>query len=359
MRHFPAALLFAVTTLLPAQDRTVYVGTYTRGASKGIYTFRFNSSTGKTTGPILAAESSNPAFLAVHPNGRFLYAANENPNGTVSAFSIDNGGRLTVLNSASSRGAGPCHAAIDRSGKWLFAANYTSGSVAVFPIGSDGKLGEASAVIQHSGSSVDRQRQEGPHAHEVVVSADNRFVLVPDLGADQVVIYRFDAGKLGTPVFVKAAPGAGPRHLAFRPDGRFVYVLNELAASITVLNQDFAAQQTISTLPAEFTGSRSGAEIEVHPKGKFLYASNRGHDSIAMFRIDSNKGTLTPAGHVPTQGKTPRNFAIDPTGAYLLAGNQDSGTVVVFRIDPKTGGLTASGQALHIPAPVSLVFTSP
>jgi 6-phosphogluconolactonase len=252
--------------------------------------------------------------------------------------------------------------AIDHTGKWLFAANYNSGSVAVFPVGSDGKLGEASTVIQHSGSSVDRQRQESPHAHEVVVSADNRFVLVPDLGTDQVVIYRFDAGKLGTPVFVNAAPGAGPRHLAFSPNGKFVYVLNELAASITVFryqNGNFSDPRTVSMLPADFAGAKSGAEIAVHPNGKFLYASNRGHDSIAMFRIDSNQGTLTPAGHASTQGKTPRNFAIDPTGAFLLAGNQDSGTIVVFRIDPKTGELTASGQALRIPAPVSLVFTSP
>jgi len=351
-----------VATLLPAQDRTVYVGTYTNGASKGIYMFRFNPLTGKTTEPSLAAESSNPSFLAVHPNGKFLYAANENPNGAVSAFSIAPGGWLTLLNSVSTRGAGPCHVAVDRAGKWLFTANYNSGSLAVFPIGADGKLGEASTVIQHSGSGVDRQRQEGPHAHEVVVSADNRVVLVPDLGADQVVIYPVDAGRLGTPGFVKAAPGAGPRHLAFRPDGKFVYVLNELAASITAYryrNGSISDPQTTSMLPADFTGVRSGAEIAVHPNGKFLYASNRGHDSISMFRIDSNTGTLTPAGHVPTQGKTPRDFAIDPTGDYLLAGNQDSGTLVVFRIDPKTGGLAPSGNVVQIPAPVSLAFTSP
>jgi len=345
----------------------VYVGTYTNGASKGIYTFRFNSSTGKAGSPSLAGESSNPAFLAVHPNVRFVYTANENPNGSVSAFSIDRaGGALTLLNSVSSHGSGPCHIAVDRAGKWLFAANYNSGSVAVLPIGSDGKLGEASSFVQHSGSRVNRERQEGPHAHEVVVSADNRFVLVPDLGADRVVIYRFDAAKgtltPSTPAFVKAALGAGPRHLAFSPDGKFVYVVNELAASINVFrfdNGNMNALQTISTLPADFAGVKSGAEIAVHPNGKFLYASNRGHDSIAIFRIDPRKGTLSAAGHVPTQGKTPRNFAIDPAGQYLLAANQDSGTVVIFRIDPKTGGLTANGTTLQIPAPVSLVFASP
>lgn len=341
----------------------MYVGTYTNGASKGIYTFRFNLSTGKATGPSLAAETSNPSFLALHPNGRFLYAANENPNGMVSVFSIDRASRaLTLLNSVSSRGSGPCHIAVDHTGKWLFAANYNSGSVAAFPLDADGKLGEASTVVQHSGSSVNRERQEGPHAHEVVLSPDNRFLLVPDLGADHVVIYRFDAAKgtltPSTPAFVKAAPGAGPRHLAFRPDGKFAYVVNELAASVVAYryeNGSLNGLQTISTLPADFAGVKSGAEIAVHPTGKFLYASNRGHDSIVVFRIDP-KGTLTAAGNTSTQGKTPRNFAIDPTGACLLAANQDSGIVVVFRIDPNTGGLTPTGNVLRIPAPVSLIF---
>ena len=360
-------LAAGLSTLLPAQQRTVYVGTYTNGASKGIYAFRFDPSSGKTTEPSLAAESSNPAFLALHPNGQFLYAANENPNGMVSAFSIDRAsGALTLLNSVSSHGSGPCHVAVDHTGKWLFAANYNSGSVAVFPLGADGKLGEASTVIQYAGSSVNRERQAGPHAHEVALSPDNRFLLVPDLGADRVVIYRFDAAKgtltASTPAFVKAAPGTGPRHLAFRPDGKFAYVVSELAASVVAYryeNGSLSGLQTISTLPADFAGVKSGAEIAVHPTGRFLYASNRGHDSIAVFHIDPGKGTLTAAGYVPTQGKTPRNFAIDPTGAYLLAANQDSGTVVVFRIDPKTGGLTPNGTTLQIPAPVSLVFTLP
>jgi 6-phosphogluconolactonase len=293
-----------------------------------------------------------------------LYAANENPNGTVSAFSVDRvSARLTLLNSVSSHGSGPCHVAIDRTGKWLFVANYNSGSVAVFPVDSDGKLGEASTVVQHSGSSVNRDRQEGPHAHEVVVSADNRQVLVPDLGADRVVIYRFDGAKgtltASTPAFMRVAPGAGPRHLAFGSDGRFVYVLNELAASITAFrneNGSLKESHTLSRLPRDFAGTKGGAENVVHPNGKSLYASNRGHDSIAVFRIDPSTGTLTAAGHVSTQGKTPRNFAIDPTVAYLLAANQDSGTIVVFRIDPNSGALTPSGNILRVPAPVSLVF---
>jgi 6-phosphogluconolactonase len=346
---------------------TVYVGTYTNAASKGIYTFRLNCSMGTASEPTLAVESSNPAFLATHPNRRFLYAANENPSGSVSAYSIDPAnGRAILLNAVSSRGSGPCHVALDGTGRWLFAANYNSGSVAVFPLGVDGKLGEASAVVQHTGSSVDRERQEGPHAHEVVVSADNRFVLVPDLGTDQVVLYHFDAslGALtpATPAFAKIAPGAGPRHLAFRPDGGFVYVLHELAASVTAFrcqkNGSLDEIQTISMLPDDFKGVRSGAEIAVHPNGKYLYASNRGHDSIAIFRIDPSKGTLSASGHVSTQGKTPRNFAIDPTGAYLLAANQDSGAIVVFRIDPNGGGLAATGNVVAIPAPVSVVFAA-
>jgi 6-phosphogluconolactonase len=256
--------------------------------------------------------------------------------------------------------------ALDRTGKWLFAANYNSGSVAVFPVGAEGKLGEASAVVQLTGSSVNRERQDGPHAHEVAVSADNRFVLVPDLGTDRVMLYHFDTslGALtpATPGFAKAAAGAGPRHLAFRPDEGFVYVLNELAASVTAFRYQTIGSlqeiQTISTLPDEFKGVRSGAEIAVHPNGKYLYASNRGDDSVAVFHIDSNNGTLTAAGHVSTQGKTPRNFAIDPTGTYLLAANQDSGTIVAFRIDPNGGGLTPSGEVVHVPAPVSLVFAA-
>jgi len=367
MNPFPKILMLAagLIAVLPAQERNVYVGTYTNAASKGIYTFRFNSSTGKASEPALAAESSNPAFLALHPNNRFLYAVNENPNGTVSAFSIDPvDGRAALLNSVSSRGSGPCHVALDHTGRWLFAANYNSGSVAVFPVGADGKLGQAS-VVQYSGSSVNRERQGSPHAHEVVVSADNLFVLVADLGTDQVMIYRFDAsnGTLtpATPGSAKTAPGAGPRHLAFGHDGGSMYVLNELAASITAFRYGSGRLdnlQTISTLPGDFAGINTGAEIAVHPSGKYLYASNRGHDSIAVFRIDSSRGTLTAAGHVSTQGKTPRSFAIDPTGAYLLAANQDSGTIVVFGIDGNSGGLTPSGTVVRVPTPVSLVFAA-
>ena len=356
-------------------DWIMYVGTYTRPPSRGIYACRFQPATGKFTPIGLVAETANPSFLAIHPNQRFLYAANEvsryegQSAGSVSAFSIDAAsGQLKLLNQVSSRGSGPCHVALDKTGKWLFAANYNSGSVAAFPVHDDGTLGEASAFVQHSGSSVNPQRQRGPHAHVAALSPDNRFVLVADLGLDQVLIYHLDPAKgglaPGDPPFAKIAPGSGPRHVAFRPDGKFAYLISEMLSTVTTFRYDagrgsLQELQTVSTLPEGFTGGKSGAEIAVHPSAKFLYASNRGHDSIAIFRIDPARGTLTAAGRVSTQGRTPRNFAIDPTGAYLVAANQDSASVVVFRIDPETGGLTPTGTAPEIPSPACIAFVSP
>jgi 6-phosphogluconolactonase len=350
----------------------MYVGTYTRLPSKGIYAYRFQPATGKFTSIGLVAETANPSFLAIHPNQRFLYAANEvsryqgQSAGSISAFSVDAAsGQLKLLNQVSSRGPGPCHVAIDKTGKWLFAANYNGGSVAAFPVHDDGTLGEASAFVQHSGSSVNPERQGGPHAHVATLSPDNRFILVADLGSDQVFVYRLDPTKGGLapndPPFAKVAPGSGPRHVTFRPDGKFTYVINEMMSTVTTFRYDagrgsLQELQTLSTLPQGFTGNNSTAEIAVHPNGKFLYASNRGHDSIAIFQIDRANGTLTAAGQVSTQGKTPRSFAIDPTGAYLLAANQDSASVVVFRIDQKTGGLMPIGTVLEIPAPVCITF---
>ena len=337
-----------------AADWTVFIGTYTGGESKGIYSLHFDSVTGKLTNPVLAIESSKPSFLAIH--GKYLYAANENQDGSVSAFAID-GDRLTLQNRVSSRGAGPCHISLDRTGKWLFVANYVSGSVAAFPVHDDGSLGEASAFVQHAGSSIDHERQEGPHAHEVVPSPDNRHLLVADLGVDQVFTYNLDAtrGTLMQAGATKVAPGSGPRHLVF--NGAFVYVLNELNATVDAFRWNGNLQPIGSApmLPAGYAGTKSGAEIAVHPNGKFLYASNRGHDSIAIFSIGS-LGKLAPLGHVPTAGKTPRNFAIDPTGNFLLAANQESSSVVVFRVDSKTGLLKPIGSSVTVPTPVSIVF---
>jgi 6-phosphogluconolactonase len=355
-------------------ESLVYFGTYTRGKSKGIYVSRFTASDGKLSPPELAAEANNPSFVALHPKGLFLYAVSETntfqdqKTGSVSAFSIDPAtGKLKLLNQLSSRGQGPCHLVVDRTGKNLLVANYSSGSVACFPLKPDGSMAESSAFIQHTGSGPNRSRQQAPHAHQVVLSPDNRFAFVPDLGMDSVMIYRFDPAK-GTltphdPPSAKTAPGSGPRHMAFHPKGRFAYVLGEIANSVTAYSYDaakgsFTELQTVTTLPKDFTGNSSTAEIEVHPNGRFLYGSNRGHDSITRYSIDAAKGTLTYVDTVPTQGNSPRCFSIDPSGRFLIAVNERSDNAVGFQIDPKTGGLTPTGQTLEVGAPVSLQYLS-
>jgi len=352
----------------------VYVGTYTEQKGKGIYVYRFDPTTGQSTSLGLAAESVNPSFLAVDPSRRFLYAVNEvakyagRSSGGVSAFAIDPGtGKLTFLNEVPSGGAVPAHLVVDKTGRFVLVANYGGGSLAVFPILEDGRLGGASAFVQHRGSSVNPRRQEGPHAHSIYLSPDNRFAISADLGLDEVFVYRFDPLK-GTlapnnPPFAKVNPGAGPRHIAFHPSGKFAYVINEMQSTVTAFSYEPASGalhllQTVSTLPKDFEGESTTAEVEVHPSGKFLYGSNRGHDSIAAFAIDNRKGTLTPIAYVPTLGKTPRNFAIDPTGSYLFAANQDSDSIVLFRINPKSGLLTPTGQVLEVPSPICVTFVT-
>jgi 6-phosphogluconolactonase len=365
-RSFLTAAIAAGASSVFAQDRDwfMFVGTYTRRRSKGIYAWRCNSK-GKLSALALAGESRNPSFLAIGPND-CLYAANENETGTVSAFSFDRTtGALKLLNTAPSKGAMPCHVSLDRSGKWLFAANYDSGSVAVFPVQPGGALGEVSAFAQHSGSSVNRERQLGPHAHMALPSPDNRFLLVPDLGLDQVRVYRFDsvAGSLtpNDPAGWKTSPGFGPRHAAFGNGARFVYVLGEMAAAVCVFRYDAGsgrgeAVQTISMLPDDYAGLKSGAEIAVHPNGRYLYASNREHNSIAIFAIDGVTGKLTAVDRVAARVRTPRNFAIHPNGEFLLAAGQDSNTIAVFGIDQRSGLLTPSGDPVEAPVPVSIVF---
>jgi 6-phosphogluconolactonase len=314
----------------------------------------------------------SPAFLALHPNKRFLYAVNEvdkfegQAGGGVSAFAINPAsGKLLLLNQESSRGGGPCHLEVDASGKAVLVANYGGGSVAALPIGADGRLGAAAAFVQHAGSSVNPRRQEGPHAHGIYLDAENRYAFVPDLGMDKVLVYRWNAARIelepNDPPSVAVAPGAGPRHFTFHPGGRFAYVINELLSTVTVLAYDpvrgaLKEVQTISTLPDGFTGNSTTAEIEVHPSGRFLYGSNRGHDSLVIYTIDAQTGRLTLAGHEPTRGRTPRNFALDPTGTYLLAANQESNSIAVFGIDAQTGGLQATGQVIEVPVPVCIVF---
>jgi 6-phosphogluconolactonase len=352
-----------------------YVGTYTsKTNSKGIYAFRFDSEKGQLTPIGVAAETVDPSFLAVHPNGKFLYAVNEIGNfnggtsGAVSAFAIDaKTGALKFLNQVPTRGAGPCYVSLDKTGAFVLVANYDSGSIASFPVQPDGSLGTTSGFVQHSGSGPDKERQEGPHAHWVGTSPDNRFALAVDLGLDQVIVYGFDSstGIFTTMLsgFAKVKPGAGPRHLAFHPDGKFAYVLSEVESSVTVFSYQpktgaLTSLQTISALPKDFSGHKEAAEIAVHFSGKFLYTSNRGHDSIAVFAIDEKKGTLRSLGQVLTGGKTPRHFAIDPTGAYLLAENEESNNIVIFHIDPATGSLTPTGQTVEVPSPVCLTFVA-
>ncbi len=350
----------------------VYVGTYTSAKSKGIYLLELDLATGALASKGLAGETVNPSFLTIHPSRKYLYAVGEIANfegkktGAVSAFAIDpKSGKLSLLNQQSAGGTGPCHLVMDREGRAVLVANYGGGSVTSLPVADDGKLREAASVIQHKGSSVNPQRQESPHAHSINLDPAGRFAAAADLGLDKVLVYRFDASK-GTltanePPSASVAPGAGPRHFAFHPSGKYAYLINELANTVTAFSYN-AEQgtlkeiQTITTLPADFKDKSYTAEVVCHPSGKFLYCSNRGHDSLAIFTIDSETGKLTAVGHEPTQGKTPRNFAIDPTGTYVLAANQGSDTSVVFRIDPKTGKLTATDQKVEVPAPVCVRF---
>ncbi len=368
-------LLLSLVTVSAAKDSPkdkylLFVGTYTEKESKGIYAYRFDAASSELTPLGLAAETVNPSFLAIDPSRRFLYAVNEVPtykgarSGAVSAFAIDRQtGKLSLLNEVASRGADPCYIAFDKTGKYALVANYTGGSVAVFPVHADGRLGESSAFIQHAGSSVNHERQEGPHAHWIETTTGNRFVIAADLGLDELLVYRFDPknGSLAAndPPYARLDPGAGPRHVAFHPNGRFAYVVNELQSTITAFSYDprrgvLHSLKTVSTLPKSFSGSNDTAEIRVHPNGKFLFASNRGHDSIAVFSIDGKSGTLALVDHFPTLGKTPRNFEIEPTGTRLFVANQDTGTIVVFKIDLNTGRLTPTGQVLKVPSPVCL-----
>jgi 6-phosphogluconolactonase len=353
------------------QKYTFYVGTYTDRGSKGIYAYRFDSATGESTSLGLAAESTAPSFLAIASSGQFLYAVNEisqfngQPTGAVSAFAIQPAtAKLVLLNQVASRGQGPAHIALDRGGKYALVSNYDSGNVAVFPVLRNGQLGEATAFVQHKGSSVNKERQEGPHAHAAVFSPDNRYVIVADLGLDQLLVYRFDAaaGALGSdPQIVRSVPGAGPRHLMFDAAGRHLYVINEMQSTVVTYAYDGAngtlhELQILSALPKGFARNSEAAEIEAHASGKFIFSSNRGDDSIAVFAVNAKDGTLTPVEIDSTGGKTPRNFALDPTGSWLLAANQDSDDIVVFRVDASTGHLTRTGAEVHVPSPVCVRF---
>lgn len=351
------------------QELVLYVGTYTSGKSEGIYMYGMDPTTGALI-PRGSVKSSNPSFLVVNP-GRFLYAVNEvteldgQPTGGVSAFAIDVASKkLTFINQQPSEGTDPCHLSFDRQRKNLLVANYTSGTVAVLPIQRDGSLGAAIDVEQHEGSGP-RAQQKSAHAHCIKLDRANRFAFAADLGSDKVMIYRFNplSGKLepGQQPSATLHPGAGPRHLTFHPNGKYLYVINELDSSLTTFKYDPAkgtltAFETVSTLPRDFVGTSYCADVHVSKSGRFLYGSNRGHNSIVVFAIDPRTARLSLVEHVSTEGKWPRNFVIDPTGRFLLVANQHTDNVVVFRIDAQTGRLTPAGQVAEIPVPVCLQF---
>jgi 6-phosphogluconolactonase len=353
-----------------AGSARVYVGTYTDGESQGIYRLRLDLATGALVSEGDPVRSVNPSFLALRPGGRFLYAVNEvgdgrgDPGGAVSAFAVDaTTGGLTFLNQQPSGGASPCHLWIDTEGRHVLVANYGGGSVASLPIQEDGRLAPAISVVQHEGKGPNPERQKSPHAHYVTLDATGRHALAVDLGLDEVLVYGFDpsSGALipKPSSTARLAPGAGPRHLAFGPGGRRAYVISELASTLTAFDYDSSTgtlteRQTLTTLPGGFSGESFTAEVIVRPDGRFLYGSNRGHDSIAIFSIDAATGRLEPAGHESTRGKWPRHFAIDPTGTYLLVANQRSDSVAVFRIDPSSGRLDPVGEPFRVPRPVCL-----
>ncbi len=346
------------------QKSLLYVGTYAEADAAGIYLYAMHPASGALELRESFQVGANPSFLTFHPNGRILYAVNElRPDGAVSAFAIEPGSAaLTFLNRQLSQGGDPCYLTVEHSGRFLLVANYESGSLAVHPLETDGRLQPASQVVQHHGHGIHPKRQLGPHAHSIRMAPDNSHALSCDLGADKVLVYRFDSasGELSPRSEVILAPGTGPRHLDFHPTLACVYVLNELNATITAF--DYAAEtgtltgiQTLSTLPEDYTAPNLSAEVAVHPSGRFVYASNRGHDSIAIYTVDEVTGRLTLVGHESTRGRTPRHFVIDPTGTFLLAANQESDTIGVFQIDSQNGGLSYR-QQIDTPRPVYLKF---
>ncbi|MBV8830994.1 MAG: lactonase family protein [Acidobacteriaceae bacterium] len=363
---FVAALLITMSSNSLASKYFLYVGTY----GKGVYAYRLDSNSPTKLEPLgLSGDVTNPSFLTADPQFRYLYAVSElegNVDGAVAAFSIDRKtGALHFLNSASSNGVAPCHLAVDHTAKLLAVANYGTGGVAVFPIQGEGHLGSMSELLTAKGSSVNPKRQEGPHAHEVVISADNRFAYVPDLGLDEIRLYRIDPenAKLGPtdPPFVKVQPGSGPRHLAFSPDGKYAYLIHELESFVTVFarnseNGVLLPLQKVSTLPAGFKGENGPAEVAVDKAGKFVYASNRGPGTIAVFAVNRGDGKLNQIQVAETGGTFPRAFEFDPTGRFLLVGDQKANRFVIFSIDPTTGKLSLTVNKFEVSSPVSFLF---
>jgi 6-phosphogluconolactonase len=378
MTRASIAFAFAAltTTAIAGENFLVYFGTSTnaKNGSKGVYVSRFNTATGELTEPQLAAEAGNPGFLAIHPSKKYLYAcgdvtkADGKKAGGISAFGIDSkSGKLTLINQAATTGAGPCHVSVDKTGKVATIANYGSGSISSYAIKEDGSVSPEVSFFQHEGSGADPKRQAGPHAHSVNFSPDNRFAFACDLGLDKVLIYKVDtaSGKLtpNDPPFAKTPAGGGPRHLAFHPSGKFVFVNNEMGMSETVFAYDaekgaLTEVETVSTLPEADRGLKglSTAESVAHPNGRVVYVSNRTHDTIAVFACDPATGKLTLLQNVPVEGKIPRNICLDPTGKWLIAAHQDSATAALFKVDQDSGKLTFTGTKVNVPGSICVRF---
>ena len=345
----------------------VYIGTYTQGRSEGIFHFRFDAETGRLTPRGAYGGVTNPSFLALHPRGRYLYSVAETgPEGGAAAFAVDpDDGGLMLLNQRASGGGGACHIAVDPTGTAAAVSNYGGGSVASFPIAADGRLGPVASFIQHAGSSINPDRQEGPHAHSTNFDPAGRFAVTTDLGLDRLLVYTLDPATsqltAHDPPTTAIHPGAGPRHLAFHPTLPVAYVINELDATMTTLGWDADAgtldtRQTVSTLPKASDAPPSCAEVVVHPGGRFLYGSNRRHDSLVIYDIDPGNGSLSLVGHEPTGGEEPRNFNLDPTGRWLIVCNQNSNNAQVFAVDQDTGRLARVGDPVGVPMPVCAKF---
>ncbi|GAB3246946.1 lactonase family protein [Larkinella harenae] len=364
------ALLFSVMVHAQSPKEIIYVGTYSTRGSEGIYVLEFDRARGSLSQIQTVSNAKSPSFLAIHPSGNYLYSVNEAAanSGGVSSYSIEpKTGKLTMMNQQSSHGRGPCHIAVDQTGKLAFVSNYGGGTFTVLPIQNDGKLGLATDTLKYEGKGTNAQRQEKPHIHSATVSPNNRFVYVCDLGTDRVYIYEFDkaSGKVkpaATP-YASVSPGSGPRHIALHPNGKFLYLVEELTSSVATFAIDSKTgalkllQDNVKTLPADFTDKNTSADIHTDPSGKFLYHSNRGHNSLAILSI-AKDGKVSLIDQQSTEGKTPRNFLVDPKGEYVFTANQDTDNIVVYKLDGKTGKLTPTGTQVKVPAPVCLkLFT--
>lgn len=362
-------LLFGFTS--KAQQHYLITGTYTSGKSEGVYVYTFNSNDGIAK-EISHVKTSNPSFVAVSPNGQFVYSVQEDAaangkGGSITAFSFNKiSGVLTYINQQPTGGDHPCYVAVDKTGRWVVAGNYSSGSLSVMPVQTNGALGPAGSIIQHEGSGPDKARQNSPHVHCTIFSADNRYLFVPDLGIDKVMIYAFDevTGKLtaAKQPFAQSAGGAGPRHICFNPTNTYAYLMEEMSGTVVAFkykNGRLTNRQRISSMPAADTSNAGSADIHVSPDGNFLYASNRANaNSIAIFKINKKNGKLSSVGHQSTLGKTPRNFNFDPTGNFLLVANQNSDEIVIFKVDKITGLLTDTQQRIKVGKPVCLQWAS-